>query len=335
MGAEKPMMERLLKVFTALEDGDQRELDRLRATARPTPATLNVKFTPNQKLLQAAVAYANALLLKAPGTDPARARKLARRVLQVQTTAGHGVVPRNLEDQAGTAGAVETLTSSHAQLWHAGSAALLAGALIARDEGTAGLARAWWRGEAALCHLTGWSKPWKKKKIRGLFRIIAPGARGGSRGEDSAPAENPARDLDYEILVKGRLAFERDNLHEQYFLGTWLLAGLTPAQLEPLRRPGTGEPLTGPDGEKGPWTDDDVPLLPALLRVRRAGNRHSAWFERLSALEPQFQAGIQDDEPWYKFWNDAEPPMRTGGESPFPPPDRPRAPEHRYGTKVV
>lgn len=335
MGAEKPMMERLLKVFTALEAGDQKDLERLRATAKPTPHTLNEKFTPNQKLLQAAVAYANALLLKAPGTDPDQAKKLARRVLQVQTTAGHGVVPRDLGDRPGTSGAVETLTSSHAQLWHAGSAALLAGALIARDKGTADLARAWWRGEAALCHLTAWGKPWKRKKIRGLFKVIAPGARGGSRGEGSAPAENPARDLDYELLVEGRLGFERDSLHEQYFLAPWLLAGLTPAQLEPLRTPGTGEPLTGPDGEKGPWTVDDVPLLPAPLRVRRAGNRHSAWFERLSALEPQFQAGVQDDEPWFKFWNDVEPPLRNGGLSPFPPPDRPPGPEHRFGGRVV
>lgn len=337
MGAEKPMMERLLKVFTALEDGDGKALERLRATAKPTPATLNPKLTPNQKLLQAAVAYANAFVLEAPGTDPEKAMRLARRVFQVQTTAGHGVVPRILEDpEAGTVGAVETLTPSHAQLWHGGSAALLAAALFADDIGTATLAGIWWRGEAALCHLTAWNKPWKRKKIRGEFKIIAPGARGGSRKPDSAPTENPARDLDYELLLRGKLDFDRANFREQYFLGPWLLSGLPPAQLERLREPGFGdETLTGPGGLEGPWTMNDVPLLPFPLHVRRAGNRHSAWFEHLSALEPQFQAGVAGEQPWFKLWDDAEPPLRNGGPSPFPPPRRPNAPDHRYGTRIL
>jgi hypothetical protein len=336
MGAEKPMMERLLKVFTALEDRDEKALDRLRATARPTPARLNPGFTPNQKLLQAAVAYTNALVLEAPGTDPVQAEKLARRVFQVQTTAGHGAIPRNLDDQGiGKGGAVETLTPSHAQLWHAGSAALLTAALLADDASVAVLAGIWWRAQAALCHLTAWSTDWKRKKIRGHFKIVAPGARGGSRGPDSAPAENPARDLDYELLLRGKLDFDRDNLREQYFLGPWLLAGLPPAELERLRDPGFGEPLTGPDGLLGPWREHDVPLLPSPLHVRRSDNRHSAWFETLSALEPQFQAGVDGDEPWFKFWDDAEPPLRNGGLSPFPPPGRPQAPVHKFGTRVV
>jgi hypothetical protein len=333
MGAEKPMMERLLKVFVALEVQNQTALAALRGSARPTPERLSPKFTPNQKLLQAAVAYANACLLAAPGTDPQQATKLARRVLQVQVTAGHGVVPRDLGDQAGTVGAVETLTPSHAQLWHGGSAALLAGALLAGDATTAGLARAWWRGEAALCHLTGWSKFWKRKKIRGSFQVIAPGARGGSKGPGSAPAENPARDLDYELLLKGKLDVDRDHLQEQYFLAPWLLSGLKPAQLEPLRKPGTGTPLTGPGGLQGPWTDDDVPRLPSPLALRRAGNQHSAWFNALSALEPQLQAGVDDNGPWFRFWDDAEPPLPDGGPSPFPPPTRPPGPERKFGAE--
>jgi hypothetical protein len=334
MGAEKPMMERLLKVFVALEEKDQQALAKLRASAKTTPERLNPKFTPNQKLLQAAVAYVNARVLAAPGTDPQQAAKLARRVFQVQTTAGHGVVPRDLGDHAGTVGAVETLTPSHAQLWHAGSAALLAGALLAGDNITAALARTWWRNEAALCHLTAWSKPWKRKKIRGSFKVIAPGARGGSKdGSEAAPAENPARDLDYELLLEGKLDFKRDNLQEQYFLGPWLLSGLKPGELQPLRKPGTGKPLEGPAGLEGPWTEDDVPLLPKPLRLRRAGNQHSAWFDELEALEPQLQAGVDDDGPWFKFWDDAEPPLVNGGPSPFPPPTRPPAPERKFGAK--
>ncbi len=266
-----------------------------------------------------------------------QAEKLARRVFQVQTTArATGAITRNLDDQGiGKGGAVETLTPSHAQLWHAGSAALLTAALLANDASVAVLAGIWWRAQAALCHLTAWSTDWKRKKIRGHFKIVAPGARGGSRGPDSAPAENPARDLDYELLLRGKLDFDRDNLREQYFLGPWLLAGLPPAELERLRDPGFGKPLIGPDGLLGPWREHDVPLLPSPLHVRRSDNRHSAWFETLSALEPQFQAGVDGDEPWFKFWDDAEPPLRNGGLSPFPPPGRPQAPDHNYGTRVV
>lgn len=336
MGAEKPMMERLLSVFVALEENDSAALSKLKTSARPTPAQLNPRFTPNQKLLQAAVAYANALLLAAPGTDAKQAKALARRVLAVQTTAGHGVVPRVLDDQAGTVGAVETLTPSHAQLWHGGSAALLAAALRAGDATTGGLARSWWRGEAALCHLTGWRTSWKRKKIRGSFRVIAPGARGGSRQPDSPPSENPARDLDYELLLEGHLDAQvnRDRLQEQYFLAPWLLSGLPAGDLAPLRAPGTGEPLTGADGRQGPWTVDDVPRLPSLLHVRRRGNEHSAWFGSLVALEPQFQAGVDGNGPWYKLWDDAVPPLKNGGPSPFQPPARPDAPERPFGKEV-
>jgi hypothetical protein len=83
MGAEKPMMGRLLKVFRRAGEQHQQALAELKASAKDTPQKLNPKFTPNQKLLQAAVAYANACVLAAPGSDPQQAAK--RREARFQT----------------------------------------------------------------------------------------------------------------------------------------------------------------------------------------------------------------------------------------------------------
>jgi hypothetical protein len=333
MGAEKFLLERLFEVFVALEQNDQKTLATLRASAKPTPSQLDPHFTPNQKLLQAAVSYVDALLLQAPNTDPKQAGVLANQVLTIQLTLGHGVVaPPGTVFPVTKVGPIETLTSSHAQLWHAGAASLLAAALRAADQGLTPLCQRWWRAEAALCHLTAWNTTW----TMGHYKVIAPGARGGSKSPSKPgagpAAENSARDLDYELLLTGQLPVPATKIQDRYFLGPWLLGGLSSAQLAPLRSPGTGAPLQGPNGASGPWTVKDVPLLPSTLFLRRAGNQHSAWFEALIALDPQFQAGVNADGAWFDFFDDASPPRVNGGSSPFAAPVQPDAPVQQYGS---
>ncbi|MFL6197118.1 MAG: hypothetical protein ACJ75H_23230, partial [Thermoanaerobaculia bacterium] len=51
------------------------------------PGELSPSFTPNQKFLQAAVAYTDACFLKAPGAD--QARQLAQLAFQLQEQYGH------------------------------------------------------------------------------------------------------------------------------------------------------------------------------------------------------------------------------------------------------
>lgn len=290
----------------------------------PTPDQLNATFTPNQKLLQAACAYVDAFILKAPGTDPAKARALANTAFTAQLQSGHNVIPQHETD--------EVMTSSHAQLWHAGAGALLYASLQAGDTATAQLAQGWWRGEAALNHLTGWATSWKL----GSYKVIAPGARGGARNpsDDAGVADNAARDLDYELLLTGKLGKTTAaalQAQGKYYLGTILLLRLSPAQLDPIRKAGTGKPLVGPNGQAGPWTVNDVPLLPATLSVLRNGNQHSAWFAELHAYMPQLQAGVNASGPWYKFFDDANPPLEHGGPSPFPAPTQPAGTVQRYG----
>lgn len=336
MGAEKSLLQRLFDVFVALEQDDQNALATLRASAKPTPSQLDPHFTPNQKLLQAAVAYVDAFLLQAPNTEPKQAEALATQALTIQLTLGHGVIaPAGTVFPVTKVGPIETLTSSHAQLWHAGAASLLAAALRAEDQGLTQLCQRWWRSEAALCHLTAWNTAWAK----GHYQVIAPGARGGSRASsqesssNGGPAAvNSARDLDYEILLTGKLPVPRTKIQDRYFLGPWLLGGLSSDQLAPLRKAGTGAPLQGPNGRSGPWTVNDVPLLPSTLFVRRAGNQHSAWFTGLIALEPQLQAGAGGEGAWFKFFDDATPPLANGGTSPFPLPAEPDAPVQPFGT---
>ena len=289
----------------------------------PTPDQLNATFTPNQKLLQAACAYVDAFILKAPGTDQAKARALANTAFTAQLQSGHNVIPQHETN--------EVMTSSHAQLWHAGAGALLYASLQAGDTATAQLAQGWWRAEAALNHLTAWATD------KGSYKVIAPGARGGSRNPsqsgDKGLPENQARDLDYELLLTGKLGTTGDQLTSKgkYFLGPILLLRLSAAQLDPIRKPGTGTPLVGPNGQAGPWTVNDVPLLPATLNVLRNGNEHSAWFTELHAFDPQFQAGVTADVPWYKFFDDVTPPLVHGGPSPFPAPTQPAGTVRQYG----
>lgn len=325
MGVEKDLLQHLYDVFVSGS----------KTVAGPTPSQLNPHFTPNQKLLQAAGAYVDAWLLPPqPGIDKSRAQTLATEVFTIQQAQGHGVIGPPHPTQVGP---IETLTPSHAQLWHAGAASLLVAALEASDAALSSLARSWWRGEAALCHLTARPAPGGVEGgLERNYQVIAPGARGGWRTpptgtSDASPApENAARDLDYELLLTGSLQVDRAKLQDRYFLAPWLLTGLTAAQLAPLRQPGTGTPLQGPAG--GPWTIDDVPLLPSTLFVRRAGDQHAAWFTELTALDPQFQAGVDANGPWYKFWDDANPPLPKGGPSPFPEPTTPAAPVQQYGT---
>ncbi|MES1241698.1 MAG: hypothetical protein ABUT39_08775 [Acidobacteriota bacterium] len=325
MGAEQQLLEHLYDVLV---------LGKAPASIQPTPDELNPKFTPNQKFLQAAVAYTDAFILKAPGTDPAQAAKLAALVFQVQEKYGHHCVPHDPSQPGsglGSTGAIETLTSSHAQLWHAGGAALLYAALQAGDAALIPAAQRWWRGEAALNHLTAWQTSWNL----GSYQVIAPGARGGERNPPqgaSPAAQNSTRDLDYEILLTGKLAKNPGSkIQDQYYTATLLLLKLTAGQLAALNAPGKGAPLSGPT-RQGPWTTGDMPLLPAPLCVRRQGNQHSAWFQELSCLEPQLQAGVNAGAPWYKFYDDADPALKDGGESPWPPPETPAATVQDYGS---
>lgn len=319
MGAEQQLLQHLYDVLVLGQT----------PAVQPTPDQLNPKFTPNQKLLQAACAYADAFILKAAGTDPARARSLAQQGFQLQVDNGHNVIPEHETN--------ETLTSSHAQLWHAAAAALLYVAQQAADAAVLQPAQTWWRGEAALNHLTAWATSWKL----GSYQVIAPGARGGSRHPDTSGdtggAENSARDLDYELLLTGQLAKVSSATLEsqgQYYTATILLLRLgAAAQLDPIRKPGTGAPLTGPNGVQGPWTAGDVPYLISPLSLRRAGNQHSAWFTQLNAFDPQYQAGVGAGGPWYKFFDDVNPPLTHGGPSPFPDPAQPAGPVQQYGAK--
>src|SRR3954452_24703568 len=60
-----------------------------------TPNALSPSFTPNQKFLQAAVAYTEACFLKLPNTDAAQATKLAQLAFQVQQKYGHQCIPHH------------------------------------------------------------------------------------------------------------------------------------------------------------------------------------------------------------------------------------------------
>lgn len=329
--AQRVMLDRLFHVFSALEQVEEKVITHLAADAPATPDSLDARFTPNQALLQAAVAYVDANLLPIPpsntGIDKAQAQALAAEVFTLQLQLGHGVIP--VAGDTGTAKACETLTSSHAQLWHAGAAALLVAALRVSDFQTWDLAVKWWRAEAALCHLTAWANTWDFSQgsgKQGHYQVIAPGARGGSVGESQPLPENPARDLDYEILLTGALPFERSATRDSFYLAPWLLSGLPEPALDFLRKPGSGAPLTGPNGIQGPWTVNDVPLLPEILSVLRAGNQHAAWFQQLTALEPQLQAGVNANGAWYSFWDSCNPSIPNGvpdsnyTTSPFDPP---------------
>lgn len=328
MGAEQQLLQHLYDVLVQGQTP---------AKVQPTPDELSPKFTPNQKFLQAAVAYTDACVLKAPGTDAAQAGKLARLAFQVQEKYGHGCIPHDPSQGGGlgSTGAIETLTSSHAQLWHAGGAALLYATLHAQDDILIPMAQRWWRAEAALNHLTAWQTSWNL----GSYLVVAPGARGGSHGgagsDDSPASHNSARDLDYELLLNGKLAkTSADQLKAkgQYFTAPLLLLELTADQLAALNKPGSGTPLPGPT-RQGPWTTGDVPLLPSPLCVRRQGNQHSAWFAELDCLEPQLQAGVDGNSPWYKFFDDANPPLKNGGKSPWPDPTTPGGSVQQYGSK--
>lgn len=316
MGAEQQLMQHLWDVL--IDDKTQ--------PLGPTPSQLNSSYTPNQKLLQAACAHVDAFILKAQGTSQSQAQALAATAFQAQLQSGHNVIPDHASN--------EVMTSSHAQLWHAGAAALLYSALQAGDTQTTPLAQRWWRYEAALCHLTGWSHGWNL----GSYQVIAPGARGGSRDPDESgdtgPSENSARDLDYELLLTGKLA-KTNSSHLQsqgkYYLGPILLLRLSSSQLGPLRQQGSGTPLVGPSGKSGPWTVNDVPLLPSTLYVLRNNNQHSAWFSQINAYEPQFQAGVGSSGAWYKFFDDVNPPLEHGGTSPFPAPTQPSGTVQAYG----
>lgn len=325
MGAEQQLLQH---VYDVLAQGQTP------TKVQPTPNELNPKFTPNQKFLQAAVAYTDACVLKTPGTDAAQARKLAQLIFQVQEKYGHGCVPHDPSQGSGLGptGAIEILTSSHAQLWHAGGAALLYAALQAQDDSLIPLAQRWWRAEAALNHLTAWQTSWNM----GSYQVIAPGARGGERNPprgQSPASQNSARDLDYEILLTGKLGTDSGSkIQDQYFTAPLLLLKLTAGQLAALNKPGSGTPLSGPT-RQGPWTSDDVPTLPSTLFIRRQGNQHSAWFTELDCLEPQLQAGVAGDSPWYKFFDDATPLLNNGGKSPWPDPTTPGDSVQQYGSE--
>jgi hypothetical protein len=318
MGAEQQLLQHLYNVLVLGQTPD----------VQPTPDQLNPKFTPNQKLLQAAAAYADAFIVKGQGTNPDQARKLAQQAFQAQVDNGHNVIPEHETN--------ETLTASHAQLWHAAAAGLLYAALQVGDEAVIRPAQLWWRGEAALCHLTAWATHWNL----GSYKVICAGARGGSRDPqtsgDTGASQNSVRDLDYELLLTGRLAGTSGadlQSQGQYNTAPILLLRLTPDQLDPLRRKGTGAPLAGPNGQQGPWGLDDVPYLASPLSVRRAGNQHASWFDQLNAFDPQYQAGVDANGPWYKFFDDTNPPLTHGGPSPFAAPAQPDAPVQQYGLK--
>lgn len=309
------------------------------ALGQSTPSGLSLHFTPNQKFLEAAVAYTDACFLKAPNTNAAQATKLAQLCFQVQQQYGHHCIPHDPSQPGsglGPTGAIETLTPSHAQLWHAGGAALLYCALQAGDSALISMAQQWWRAEAALNHLTGWQTTWNL----GSYEVIAPGARGGSDGSagggdagDGPASHNSTRDLDYELLLTGTLPSSTINqIQDRYFTATLLLLKLTAGELAVLNKPGNGTKLVGPDGKQGPWTTEDVPLLPSTLFVLRNGNQHSAWFDELDALEPQLQAGVNADGAWYNFYNTPPANLPNGGQSPWPPPTQPSGTVEQYGT---
>jgi hypothetical protein len=309
------------------------------ASVQTTPPGLSLHFTPNQKFLEAAAAYADACFLKGPGTNAAQATSLAQLCFQVQQEYGHHCIPHDPSQKGlGSTGAIETLTSSHAQLWHAGGAALLYCALQAGDSALISMAQRWWRAEAALNHLTAWHTSWNL----GSYEVIAPGARGGSdpsaaaSGDDDTPPapHNSTRDLDYELLLTGSLPKAPvAKIQDQYYTATLILLKLTADQLAVLNKPGNGAKLLGPDGKQGPWTVEDVPSLPSTLFVRRSGNQHSAWFEELDALEPQLQAGVNANGPWYNFYNTPPANLKNGGKSPWPAPTQPSGTLQQYGTK--
>jgi len=318
MGAEQQLLQHLFDVLVLGQT----------PAVQPTPNQLNPRFTPNQKLLQAAVAYADAFIVKGQGTSPDQARALAQQAFQAQVDNGHQVIPEHETN--------ETLTSSHAQLWHAGAAALLYMAYQVGDGAVIQPAQAWWRAEAALNHLTAWATSWNL----GSYQVICAGARGASRNPqtsgDTGASQNSARDLDYELLLTGMLAKASSATLQsqgQYFTAPLLLLRLTADQLAPLRKQGTGAPLAGPNGQQGPWGADDVPYLISPLSVRRAGNQHSSWFEQLDAFDPQYQAGVDANGPWYKFFDDTTPALTHGGASPFSAPTEPDAPVQQYGMK--
>lgn len=337
-GGQQPNKQMLGHLYNVLVMGEKP------ASVQPTPGGLNPHFTPNQKFLQAAVAYLDACYLKGQGTNPDQARSLAQLAFQLQQKYGHHCIPHDPsqpDSGLGPTGAIETLTPSHAQLWHAAGAALLYCALQTGDDALIPMARQWWRGEAALNHLTAWKKSWNL----GNFQVIAPGARGGSDGDaggsdDSPASHNSARDLDYELLLTGELPkASADTLKAQgqYFTAPLILLQLTAAQLAPLNQPGSGgAKLPGPT-QNGPWTMSDVPLLPSSLLVLRDGNQHSAWFASLDALQPQLQAGVNAEEAtWYNFYNSPQPSappvnLGDGGQSPWPAPTTPAGTPQSYG----
>jgi len=303
-----------------------------------TPNALSPSFTPNQKFLQAAVAYTEACFLKLPNTDAAQATKLAQLAFQVQQKYGHQCIPHdpsNPDSGLGPTGAIEILTSSHAQLWDAAAAALLYCALQVGDSATAAMAQKWWRAEAALCHLTAWQTSWNL----GSYEVIAPGARGGSDqgGDGGAKANAPAahnstRDLDYELLLNGTLPSSTlSKIRDQYYTATLVLAKLTADQIAVLNKVGQGQKLVGPNGQQGPWTTGDVPVLPSQLFVVRDGNQHAAWFDYLVALTPQFQAGVNSQGAWYNFYNSPPGDLPKGGQSVWPTPQQPSGPTQKYG----
>jgi len=307
-----------------------------------TPSSLSLHYTPNQKFLQAAAAYTEACIVKAPGTDPVQATKLAQLAFQAQQKYGHHCIPHdpsNPDSGLGPTGAIETLTPSHAQLWHAAGAALLYCALQVGDDATAAMAQKWWRAEAALCHLTAWQNSWNL----GSYEVIAPGARGGSYQSGGAGATTPApaaqnstRDLDYELLLNGTLPSAKSpKIQNQYYTATLILAKLTHDQIAVLNRPGQGEKLVGPNGQQGPWTSEDVPLLPSQLFVVRNGNQHAAWFESLDALQPQFQAGVNSQSAWYTFYNPPPGDLPNGGQSVWPAPQQPGGSIQKFGPQQV
>lgn len=313
------------------------------ASVQTTPPGLNLRFTPNQKFLQAAAAYADAHFLKGSGTDASQATRLAQLCFQVQEEYGHHCIPHDPSQKGlGPTGAIETLTPTHAQLWHAGGAALLYCALQAGDSALISMAQRWWRAEAALNHLTAWQTNWNL----GSYQVIAPGARGGSApgakpGDDGPPPapHNATRDLDYELLLMGSLSnTPMSKIQDQYYTATLILLKLPAEQLAALNKPGSGSKLLGPGGKQGPWTVEDVPSLPFPLFVRRSGNQHSAWFEELDALEPQLQAGVKAGDStevaWYNFYNTPPADLQNGGKSPWPAPTQPSGTVQGYGNKA-
>jgi hypothetical protein len=297
MGTEKPLMEHLTGVWDALEDG---KLGSVQPFFPQTPGEF-AGGTPNHKLLRAAVAYVDAVLLKAPGTDRAKARNLVARVFENQEQRGHGAIGQ----------ANEVLTPSHSQLWWAGAAAIYAAAATTGDDRIEPLVRRWWRAEAALCHLCGW-------KVDGQFRVVSPGARGGTPTKPKLTT-NPARDLGYHILVTATAPREatKKGWRSQYNLGPRILLWLLrKGKLDPLRRPGEGTPLPGPNGIQL-WTDRDLPELVNPLHVERSGSDFVACFDVLEALEPQWAAGVRNGEPWFVPW-DGEAGTKHGGPCPVP-----------------